>query len=903
MGLSIPQMALMSRLLDEALPLDEAARRVWLDALAPEHSDLAPALRQALLPQVAPGAGLQALSTLPKFGALDAASAPAVSGLQSGARVGPYELIRPLGAGGMAEVWLARRADGAFKRELALKLPMLTRLRTDLELRFGRERDILASLEHPHIARLYDAGIDPGGLPYLAMEYVRGQPLTNWCDAHVLGISARLQLFLQVLAAVQYAHEKQVVHRDLKPSNILVTDSGQVRLLDFGIAKLLEADDADRTQLTSVHGRALTPDYASPELLRGDPVDARSDIYSLGVLLYEMLTGGRPYRLKSAGSIGLLDQAIATLEVKKPSTQLGQQAVAARATTKEQLARQLRGDLDAIALKALAREPERRYPSCAALAEDLQRYFDGKPIQALPARFIDRLRKFVLRHQTLAVISTIVIAAILATVGYTLHREAVTAVKVAAPEPAKPNLASSVGAFEPPAHSVAVLPFVDMSENKDQEYFSDGLAAELLDLLAKVPGLVVIARTSSFSFKGKSEDIPTIAKKLNVANILEGSVRKSGDRLRVTTQLVRADTGVHIWSETYDRELKDVFKVQDDIAESVVSALKVSLLKLQLPREASTANDEAYTLYLQSQAIAYSGRSPADSEKARYYLKQTLKLDPSFAPAWAALANNLAGDYSAFGTLQFQETRAEAHAAADQALKLDSLLPLAHVSMGRLLYEIDWDWDASEVEIDRAIALEPGNAEPYRLAAYIKTTRGHFDEALGLLKSAVALDPLQPWNYVATGFATYRIGDLAEAERDYRKALDLNPTGGKLHYLLGSVLLVRGQPSAALDEMARETDDGYRQCGLALAFDALGRKSEADRELAAAESKFAGEKAYWIALIYAARDERERAFTWLDRAFRQRDGGLLWIKGDPLLANLVSDPRYSTFLRKMKLAN
>src|ERR1700677_5034271 len=308
------------------------------------------------------------------------------SGLNAGDFVGRYELIRLLGAGGMAEVWLARRADGAFKREVAVKLPRLAHAQAGLEARFARERDILASLEHPHIARLYDAGVDPQGLPYLAMEYVQGEPLTDWCDAHRLGIPQRLGLFLQVLEAVQYAHEKKVIHRDLKPSNILVTESGQVRLLDFGVARLLEGEETDQPALTSVYGRALTPDYASPELLRGDPIDARSDLYSLGVLLYELLTGTRPYRLKSAASIGALDQAISTLEVRRPSLQLEQTAAATRASTAERLARQLRGDLDAVVLKALAKDPSQRYPGGGALAEDLRRYLDVRPIQAQPAR-------------------------------------------------------------------------------------------------------------------------------------------------------------------------------------------------------------------------------------------------------------------------------------------------------------------------------------------------------------------------------------------------------------------------------------------------------------------------------------------------------------------------------------
>jgi serine/threonine protein kinase len=230
-------------------------------------------LDEALFPNSAEAN--EPLATLPKVGS-DEECVPATgSELKPGARVGPYEIIKLLGAGGMAEVWRARRADGVFKREVALKLPMLTRLRKDLEQRFARERDILASLEHPNIARLYDAGSDSNGLPYLAMEYVAGQPITDWSDAHTLTIPERVRLFLQVLDGVQYAHARQVIHRDLKPSNILVTESGQVRLLDFGIAKLIHPDEADRTQLTSVYGRALTPDYASPELLRGDTVDAR----------------------------------------------------------------------------------------------------------------------------------------------------------------------------------------------------------------------------------------------------------------------------------------------------------------------------------------------------------------------------------------------------------------------------------------------------------------------------------------------------------------------------------------------------------------------------------------------------------------------------------------------------
>ena len=280
------------------------------------------------------------------------------NGLEAGDRVGPYRLLRPIGSGGMADVWLAERDDGAFAREVALKLPLVSRLRRDLAVRFARERDILARLEHPHIARFYDAGVSADGLPYLAMEYVDGRPITTWCDEHRVDLAGRIQLFAQVLSAVQFAHANLVIHRDLKPSNILVTDDGQVRLLDFGIAKLLAADEerAPETQLTRSSGRALTPEYASPEQMRGEALTIASDVYSLGVVLFEVLVGSRPYRLKIE-SAAQLEEAILAADPLRPSANVTDAAAASRGVSPRRLAKQLAGDLDTVVLKALAKSP------------------------------------------------------------------------------------------------------------------------------------------------------------------------------------------------------------------------------------------------------------------------------------------------------------------------------------------------------------------------------------------------------------------------------------------------------------------------------------------------------------------------------------------------------------------
>jgi TolB-like protein/Tfp pilus assembly protein PilF len=487
--------------------------------------------------------------------------------------------------------------------------------------------------------------------------------------------------------------------------------------------------------------------------------------------------------------------------------------------------------------------------------------------------------------------------------GHSASRESSQAAPAANLPLASAQVATGIAALPPVAvsnKSIAVLPFVNMSEDRSNEYFSDGLSEELIDLLTKIPGLRVPARTSSFYFKGRQSTIADIARALGVAHVLEGSVRKSGNTLRITAQLIRADSGYHVWSRTYDRPLDDVFKVQDDIAGAVVGALKVSLLGAEAPRATPTANTEAYTQYLQAKSI-YQRGTQADFDSAAAYLQKTLQLDPDFAPAWATLANVHADTFATFHSRPYAQVSVDAHTAVDKALQLDPRLSAAHQARGRIAYQVDWDWDRAESELGTAIELDPGNAIAMRIGAYVAIARGQSDAAVQLAQRAIARDPLDYWNYFALGAAHYSKGQMDAAEADYRKALELNATADGLHYFLALTYLAQGEPDAALAESKRESVDAYRQILQALALDQLGRRREADRFLGVAEQKYAQRYGYQIGLVHASRHELDQAFAWIDRAYGQHYLGPLFMRNDPLQKNLQGDPRFTAFLQKMKL--
>jgi len=431
----------LSRLLDQGLDVPVAERARWLDALPPQHEALKPWLRELL-----PGAtGVETsdfLRTIPKLEVDVRAPVDAPAAMAVGDSIGVYRLLRELGRGGMAHVWLAERTDGLIRRPVALKLPLGAWHRVGLAERMTREREILATLTHANIARLYDAGLTEDGQPFLAIEYVEGAPVDEYCQARQLTVRARLALFLQAANAVAYAHAKLVVHRDLKPSNILVTEGGEVRLLDFGIAKLLEQGRAQETRLTELAGRALTPDYASPEQIAGGPITIGSDVYSLGVVLYELLSNSRPYKLKR-DSRGALEEAILNAEPARPSD------AAADAHTR----RALRGDLDTIVLKALKKKPDERYPTVNALAEDISRFLEGHPVLARPDSLAYRARRFVGRNKLPVAAAATVLAVVIAGAGISLWQARVAIAERERAEQVKEFIASIMRDADPYARN------------------------------------------------------------------------------------------------------------------------------------------------------------------------------------------------------------------------------------------------------------------------------------------------------------------------------------------------------------------------------------------------------------------------------------------------------------------
>jgi len=883
--LTARQMARMSELLDGALPTGLPARRRWLDALAPGDADLLPALEHVLFTR-ADEAALGEL-TLPRI--LPQAREP--GGLAPGGIVGPYVLERELGSGGMADVWLARRADGALRRDVALKIPAAAPSRGDLEQRFERERDILAALDHPHIARFYDAGVTAEGLPWIAMEYVRGESLIRWCDARHIEIRARVALFLQVLDAVAYAHARQVLHRDIKPSNILVTEAGQAQLLDFGVAGLLY-EEADPAAITRHFGRPMTPEYASPEQLRGEVASVRSDVYSLGVVLFELLAGERPFG-RALSTQALLDHAAGHIPAPDPSTLAGEDAARARDLTRSSLARCLRGDLDAIVRKALSLDPDERYAGPAELARDLRRHLEGEPVQARAGGLPYRAAKALRRHRATVVTTLGTVAVAAAAVSYALWH-------ASAARPAPAPVPAAERGTAPDDRSIAVLPFLDLSERRDQEYFSDGLAEELIDRLSLGRQLRVVARTSSFQFKDRNEDARTIGNRLGVAHLLEGSVRRSGQALRVTAQLVRVADGTTVWSRTYERPANDVLFVQDEIAGSVAQSLSVTLNGGPRSSSAETANAEAYNLLLQGNYV-YQRSDRENVERAVGFYRDALALDPRYARAWFGIASaRLVQAEFAWGP--FEERIRQAREAVDHALALDPSLIAAHRVRATILIQGDLDWEGARAEYDRALDLDPADTATRARVEELRVMHGApADEWVRLMRLRCRADPLDTDALGDLGWSLYFAGQLDESMETWRHLLRINPYYAGGHAQLAATLVLAGRAGEALAEAEQEKDDRQRLSILPAVYWALGRSADSALALHRLEKEYGAGAAVIVSQMHAFRGEPEEALRWLERGVRERDTSIDWIAVDPYLRNLRSDPRFTALVSRLRL--
>jgi TolB-like protein/DNA-binding winged helix-turn-helix (wHTH) protein/Flp pilus assembly protein TadD len=451
--------------------------------------------------------------------------------------------------------------------------------------------------------------------------------------------------------------------------------------------------------------------------------------------------------------------------------------------------------------------------------------------------------------------------------------------------------------------SIAVLPFTDMSPGRDQEYFSDGLTEELINDLAKVPGLKVVARSSAFQFKGKNEDLRRVGKKLGVANVLEGSIRREGNRVRITAGLTKADDGFQLWSETYDREVGDVFAAQDQIAHDVTGALQVKLLSADgeaIPPSSRTANSAAYQAYLQGQYFIARGQDKEDLDKALSYADEAIELDAKYARAWAQRSQVLE-TLASVALIDNADGFRGSRESAEKAISLDPGLAEGYLALAMVQINHDWDWEGAAASLKKAGQLEPGSVRVLRNRAYLAKTVGRVEEAIGLYKQAIAIDPLRANFHLALGYELYVVGRYDEAEAALQKAQELNPRLSSLHLTRGKILFSEGRRQEALAEIEKETGEWEKLSGEAFAYHAVGRHQESDSALKKLIATHQDDCAYQIAEVYAYRGETNKAFEWLDRALQQRDPGTPELKTGPLMKSLRHDPRYGELLKKMRL--
>lgn len=796
-----------------------------------------------------------------------------------GTRLGSYRILSEIGRGGMGAVYLADRADGAFRQRVAIKLVKRGMDTNFILRRFRQERQILATLNHPFIARLLNGGTTADGLPYFVMEYIEGQSLYHFSDGKKLSVFERLQLFRQVCEAVDYAHQNNVVHRDLKPSNVMVSAENTPKLLDFGIAKVLNPElSSDTIDPTATHMRLMTPEYASPEQIKGESVTATSDIYSLGVLLYELLTGHRPYRFRNRAPHEI-SRAVCEDEPESPSKSLtrednfaptgaGDKAsseliLTARNTTLENLRQALAGDLDKIILKALRKEPAERYQSVAALARDITNYLENRPVLAEP---------FAPDTNRLAAVS----------------------------EPTTEKL------FE--KRSVAILPLHVLgstsSEDTGEMYLGIGLADALILRLSKIPRFIVRPTSSVLRYQNATVDPFQAGRELDVEFVVEGTIRRVGERIRVAVRLLSSKDRVTRWAQNFDENFTDVLELEDSISDRIAHSL-VPRLTGEEERQISkrgTNNAQAYEAYLRGRYF-YNQFSEEGLQKAVASFREAIALDPNYALPHVGIA-----DYyiwaAIFGQLPSDEAFPLAKLETRRALELDDQLGEAYAILAFSTLLFDWDWVESERLIKRALELSPNYYFAHECYSNWFASQKRFAEAIQEIKRAEELDPLSPRAMLMTAWTLYQARHYEEAVNKARKANDLRKDfpQGLLH--LGNTLTQAGRPTEAIPLLRQSSrlweESGMPQYMLVCALAAAGKQQEARQVFEALKAATAKRyvKPYFLAVACAALGEFDDAFAWFEKAVAERSEWMIWLATEANLDRLRQDARYPALLQQ-----
>ncbi len=766
------------------------------------------------------------------------------------ALAGRYEIGREIGQGAFATVYLAR--DSRHERQVALKVLNGDPNSDSGELRFIREIRLLARLQHPHILPLHDSG-HVGALLYYLMPYVSGETLrARMSRERQLPIDAAVRIASEVADALAYAHAQGVIHRDIKPENILIS-GGHAVVADFGIARAIDVGGVQQLTRTGMGGPG-TPAYMSPEQLMGDrQLDGRTDTYSLGCALYEMLTGKPPF----AGKEGFVKRF--TEDPPRPSV--------AR--------KEIPTWLDSVVMRTLARDPADRY----AGAEDLVRALAQKTTAetgsstppSVPRGSLTPTRQESLRYRS-------------------------------------GPYATAARVRETEMPSIGVLPFANMSADADNEYFSDGITEEILNALSRIPTIKVAARTSSFALKGKSLSIAEIGQLLNVRTVLEGSVRRMGQHVRIGAQLVSTADGFHIWSERYDRELKDVFEIQDEIARSIVERLKVKLTAAQGEALAMrhTENVEAYELYLRGRHCWYRWNIPGMTQKAMLYFEQALVRDPEYALAYHGLSDgySIPGLYA---MLPPGMVIPKALAAATRAVELAPELAEARTSLG-LVQLLGWDWDAAGASYRQAIDLNPRYALAHTYQAWLLSTLGRQREAAAAAALGQELDPLSPATNGIAALVSYHGREFDKAIAECEKTLERDPAS--FLGLLGISLsyAAKGMHKEAIGHAERglsiSPEVNFLRALLGAVYAMAGQEKSAravlDDLLERAQRSYVGPTL--IAWIYSNLNEPDRAFEWLDKACEERACTLGLGIRFPLYDAISGDPRFAKLLECLGLA-